>query len=745
MVAAFVAVVLLVAPGGPYTSISEALADAEPGDTILVRGGVHPALVVDKAVTIRGEAGAVIDGGGIGDVVTIDAPSVILEGFELRNSGTVMYEEHAGVTVLQPDVIVRNNTIHDVLFGVFVKQGDNALIEGNHIVGYDLDTHSRGDGLRAWYSNGARFIDNHVEQTRDVILWFSNDAVVEGNVITDGRYGLHFMYDDGMVVRGNEVRDNSVGMFLMYSSNVTVDNNLIADSFGPSGYGIGLKEIANLEVTDNVILRNRIGVSFDTVPHGQDAFASFTGNLVAFNVAGMSFQPSTERVELVTNSFDRNGSQIEIRGGGDLAGNTWSGERGNYWSDYVGYDADGDGIGDLAYEPNSLFESMRDEEPVLALFNYSPAALAVDFAARAVPNLRPSPKVVDEAPLTGGGAPGWFEAGRSARLPLFGVTAILAAFGVVVTRGMSRGFGARSSSARDTVVQAGETDAGTVLQARALTKRYGERAVLNALDLTVKRGEAVALWGGNGAGKTTAIRCVVGVIKHEGDVVVNGARLAERPKDVRRSIGYVPQDQQLPDLPSRDLLAFFGALRGVESAELDSTAQLVGIEDHLDKRPNELSGGLRQRLALALALLGDPPLLLLDEPTANLDAATRESIFALLDEKRSRGTTVVFTTHRADEVIAFADRVITLEDGRAVAEASADTFARDLNDTSTNILIRVADADLTRARAQLAASGLDVTARAGWLTVRDAAPDQPLRILFAEGIDVLESAVGSQR
>ena len=744
MVAAVVAAILLVSASGPYASISEALAEAQPGDTILVRGGVHPALVIDKSVTIRGEAGAVIDGGGIGDVVTIDAPGVVLEGFELRKSGTVMYEEHAGVTVLQPDVVVRNNTIHDVLFGIYVKQGDNALIEGNHVVGYDFDVHSRGDGLRAWYSNGAQFIDNHVEQTRDVILWFSNDAVVEGNVITDGRYGLHFMYDDRMVVRGNEVRDNSVGMFLMYSSNVTVDNNLIADSFGPSGYGIGLKEIANLEVTDNVILRNRIGVSFDTVPHGQDAFASFTGNLVAFNHAGMSFQPSTERVELVTNSFDRNGTQIEIRGGGDLEGNVWNFEQGNYWSDYVGYDADGDGVGDLPYEPQSLFESMRDENPVLALFNYGPAALAVDFAARAVPNLRPSPKVVDGAPLTSNSAPAWFEAGRSAPAPLLGLTAVLAAFGVLVTRGMSRGFEAAPTLERVATTIPVET-AGEVLQTWRLTKRYGERTVLSALDLTVNRGEAVALWGGNGAGKTTAIRCVVGVIKHEGEVVVNGLRLSEHPKDVRRAIGYVPQDQQLPDLPSRDLLAFFGALRDVDEAEFLATAALVGIEDHLDKRPNELSGGLRQRLALALALLGDPPLLLLDEPTANLDAATRESIFALLDEKRSRGTSVVFTTHRADEVIAFADRVITLEDGRSVDEASADVFARGLESTSTNILIRVAEDDLTRARALLAAAGLSVAARAGWLTVRGAAPDEPIRILLTEHVEILESAIGSQR
>jgi ABC-type multidrug transport system ATPase subunit len=105
----------------------------------------------------------------------------------------------------------------------------------------------------------------------------------------------------------------------------------------------------------------------------------------------------------------------------------------------------------------------------------------------------------------------------------------------------------------------------------------------------------------------------------------------------------------------------------------------------------------------------------------------------------------MFTTHRADEVIAFADRVITLEDGRSVDEASADAFARGLQGNTNNILIRVAETDLTRARALLAAAGLSVTARAGWLTVRDAAPDEPLRILFTEHVEILESAVGSQR
>ncbi len=121
-----------------------------------------------------------------------------------------------------------------------MKHGERSRLERSDVEGYDLDPHNRGDGIRAWYSGGVRFVDNRMHNARDVILWFSNDALIEGNEISGGRYGLHFTYDDGMVVRGNEVYDNSVGVFLMYSSNVSVHENLIRDSYGPSGYGLGL-------------------------------------------------------------------------------------------------------------------------------------------------------------------------------------------------------------------------------------------------------------------------------------------------------------------------------------------------------------------------------------------------------------------------------------------------------------------------------------------------------------------------
>jgi ABC-type multidrug transport system ATPase subunit len=366
----------------------------------------------------------------------------------------------------------------------------------------------------------------------------------------------------------------------------------------------------------------------------------------------------------------------------------------------------------------------------------------VDFAARAVPNLAPDPKVVDEAPLVREDPPAWFSPGGAQRGPLLGVGALLLLLGTTITGAAA----VASPIAQRLAARARDEGAAVttepLLAAHGVTKRYGARAVLDDFTLGVERGQAVALWGGNGAGKTTAIRCLLGLVHCEGEVVVDGHSLRRDPKAVRRRMGYVPQDAQLPDLPARDVLRLFAALRGVPQADVQATAELVGIHEHLAKRPAELSGGLRQRLALALALLGTPPLLLLDEPTANLDPATRRSLFELISTMRDRGTTVLFTTHRAEEVVAFADRVVTLDDGRTTADQPVAAFARDLHGEANELLVRVAPDDLDRARGLLEQAGFAVVARAGWLVLTRVAPDRPLRVLWEAGIEVRESATG---
>ena len=733
---------LRVTPDGPYTTIQRALEDAVPGDTIVVDGGVYPNLVIDKSVEVVGVNGARIDGGGSGDVVLITAPDVTLRGFEIRYSGRSLDQENAGVTVTAPRALVEQNVMRDVLFGVYLKDAARSIVRNNDIIGYDLYVARRGDGLRAWYSEGVQFIENRVQRGRDVILWFSDDAVVRGNVISDGRYGLHFMYDDRMVVQDNRVMRNSVGMFLMYSSNVAVLGNELSDNFGPSGYGLGLKEVANLRVADNVMMRNRIGISLDSTPHGVDAYADFTSNLVALNDVGMAFLPSVERARMVGNSFDGNATQVEVRGGGDLEGNVWNEQQGNYWSDYVGYDADGDHVGDVPYEPRSLFESLRDKHPELSFFNHSPAADAVDFAARAIPNLQPGRKIVDEAPLVDAHVPAWFSQEDGSAWPWYAAgaglsMAALALVGVVVAAP------ALGTLRRPRTAPASEL-AVPAVEASGLGKRYGRLPVLADFDLSVAPGEAVALWGPNGAGKTTALRCILGLIAHQGAVRVNGVDTRADPKRARAFMGYVPQDQQLPDLPVRDLVAFFGGLRGVAPADALQVARDLDLDPHMEKRPDELSGGLRQRLALALASLGSPRLLLLDEPTANLDVATRGTITALLEEMHQRGAALLFTTHRLEEVISLADRVVTLDGGRIVAVQSVEAFAA-AADTSSTIMIRVPADAVARAEAVLTAAGFDVSSRADWLSASGCGPHEPLEALWRAEIVVLETVLARQQ
>jgi nitrous oxidase accessory protein len=153
---------------------------------------------------------------------------------------------------------------------------------------------------------------------------------------------------------------------------------------------------------DNLILDNRVGIFLDNSPFTPGSVGLFKSNEVSFNDIGAAFMPSTRGNVFVDNTFRENQEQVSIQGGGVLRGNTWSqAGRGNYWSDYAarGYDADGDGVGDVAYESDRLFENLADTNSALRFFIYSPAVQALEFAAQTFPLAKPVPKLKDEHPL----------------------------------------------------------------------------------------------------------------------------------------------------------------------------------------------------------------------------------------------------------------------------------------------------------------------------------------------------------
>jgi len=692
---------LVVSPDGPYTTIESALDEARDGDVIEVRGGVyHTSLVIKKSVTLEGVGSPVIDGGGAGTVVTLAAPQIILRGFEIRNSGSEPDRDHSGVIIRSDHITVENNRIYDVLFGIFLEKANNAVVRNNDITSkaeYDLGR--KGDSLRLWYSQDVVIEKNRVHQARDVVLWYSANLILRDNVIESGRYGIHLMYCNNAQVSGNRLLNNSVGIYTMYSNGVILRGNDIRGQRGPSGYALGFKDVSNVEVGDNIVADNRAGVFLDGTPFEPQSRANFKNNIFAFNDIGVVMLTAVRGNIFEGNTFWENIEQVSLQGSGAMGKNTW---QKNYWSDYAGFDADGDAIGDVPYRSEHFFENLTDRAPSLRALIYSPASQTIEFAAASFPIFKPQPKFVDESPAMQPAAiPKSVLPATTRTIEMIATGFILLAFGMICgvvarRRGgnlmkqnlnvMLRREAPKHLDSTNTETlrgNAAQGDMTALVRIQNVTKRYGKAAALNDVSLEVQAGESVALWGDNGAGKTTLIKAALGLIDFQGSIFVNGCDAKRNGKDARRSIGYVPQEAIFYDMSVQATMRFYAKLKKIEIRDwrleqfpisnlqspkdrITTLLTQLGLADHAHKPVAALSGGLKQRLALAVALLADPPLLVFDEPTANLDVKARRDYLALLATLRKENKTIIFASHRMEEVEALADRVAIMETGRIV-------------------------------------------------------------------------------
>lgn len=448
---ALIAVILAVFPFSalqPF-DLQAALAGAQTGDTIVVPAGSYAGpLVIDTPLTLIGAPGErpVIDGGGQGSVITINAPDVTIRGFDIRGSGASLDREDSGITSLAARTVVEDNHLEDVLFGIYLQNAPDSVVRGNTIVGKPLEMGVRGDGLRLWYSAGSLVENNRVHDSRDMIVWFSPGSVVRGNTVEGSRYGLHFMVNEDVLIEENILRDNSVGIYLMYGDGYTVRNNLLFNNRGQSGYGLGLKDADNVVVDGNYFVANRIGVYNDHSPLAPGATTRTEDNLFAYNDIALWMLPLVENNTIAGNAFQENGEQVALAGEGVLHNNNWSeAGRGNYWSDYAGYDANGDSVGDVPYVAQSLYEDLLAKNPELRLFQLSPATDAIDLAARAFPLFQPRPKMADEHPLMAPPAlptvPGLTPPSTAANLAVAAGMLLLA--GLVLVLGTRRSWRAR--------------------------------------------------------------------------------------------------------------------------------------------------------------------------------------------------------------------------------------------------------------------------------------------------------------
>jgi nitrous oxidase accessory protein len=385
----------------PVSIIHDRIERAQPGDSLSIAAGVYQGnLEIRKPISLEADGLVVIDGMGKGTVVDVLAEGVTVRGFTIRRSGDSVTGEDAGIRVLAGGAIIEGNTIEDALFGIDLRESPGSVVRGNTISGKDLEAGRRGDGIRLWWSHDTVVHGNVVSNSRDMVFWYSENLRIEQNRVTSSRYGLHFMYSHDTVLRENELEGNSVGIYLMYSNSIRLVGNRMRNNRGPSGYGIGLKDCDDIAIVGNALLANRVGVYIDNSPSAMDSTGLFEGNMIAFNEVGVLATPNTHDNVFTANAFVENEEPAATHGRGELHLNQWARDGvGNYWSQYAGFDLDGDGIGDMDYEPQSLFGQMLASEPNLRLFVHSPAQQAIEFTARALPELRPRPVLIDPAPL----------------------------------------------------------------------------------------------------------------------------------------------------------------------------------------------------------------------------------------------------------------------------------------------------------------------------------------------------------
>jgi nitrous oxidase accessory protein len=390
-----------VEPGGRFPTVASGVAAAARGDTVTVAPGIYNehGIVIDRAIVLRGEPGAVIDAGDAGEIITVTADGVTVGGLTLRNVGTSFMEDRAAVRLAGVrGCVVAGNTLENAFFGIYAEKARNCAIRGNTLRGSATRQATSGNGIHLWYCRDMTVADNRVSGHRDGIYFeFVEQSRVTGNESVDNlRYGLHFMFSHDDVYEQNHFARNGAGVAVMYTQNVIMRRNTFEHNWGNASYGLLLKEIRDSEITHNRFHRNTVGLYTEGSNRVRVERNTFTSNGYAVRVMANSMENVFSDNDFVGNAFDVSTNSRQNF-------NTFDA---NYWSDYRGYDLDRDGVGDVPHHPVRLFSLLVEKQPPGVVLMGSLFVRLIDTAERALPMFTPE-TLVDarprmEAVMTGG-------------------------------------------------------------------------------------------------------------------------------------------------------------------------------------------------------------------------------------------------------------------------------------------------------------------------------------------------------
>lgn len=365
---------------------------AQDGDVVKVQKGVYQEfeIAVDKPITLLAEPGVVIDGQNQGEILTLEADGIIVDGFEIINVGSSYLKDFAAVRAKRiKDFVIQNLTVRKPFFAIFIEKSSHGKVLNNKIYGEAVNEFNAANGIHVWYSKHMEIKGNEIYQMRDgIYLEFTDYSVMDNNLSKDNiRYGLHFMFSQDNTVSNSSYINNGAGIAIMFSKNMDMFNNVFRDNWGGTAYGVLLKEAIDSTIKNNVFERNTTGINIEGSNRIVFENNDFQSNGWAINSRGANYRNKFTKNNFLDNSFD-------LAYNGPMNQNTFNG---NYWSEYSGYDLDRDGVGDVPHRPVKLFSYLVNKSPEAIILLRSVFIDLVDFAEKVSPVFTPG-DLMDETP-----------------------------------------------------------------------------------------------------------------------------------------------------------------------------------------------------------------------------------------------------------------------------------------------------------------------------------------------------------
>ncbi len=381
-------------PSKQFPTIGSAISAANRGDSIHLAAGLFKEnITLDKALTLLGSPDnrSIIDGSGKGTVITVTSPNAHISGVAVRNSGDIIEDSDACIYATKEATNIKlvGNSLSRCAFGIWVNGSHNPLIANNRVTGYQKRLISdRGNGIHIWNIKNGQIKGNHVFGVRDGIYLSNTSASsIEDNIMDSVRFGIHYMYNDNNKITGNVTCNSTVGQAMMFSKRLVISNNAVINN---RDHGMLLRAIFDSKISGNIAYGNNRGFFIN-----DSDFNEMTGNWIENNAVGIAVMAGAENTRVLGNNFVSNPVQVLFTWRFSLH---WSDkERGNYWSDYLGWDYNSDGIGDKIYYASNQMDHLMYRHPKMRLLALSPVIQLLQSLETRFPVLR-SASVIDEKP-----------------------------------------------------------------------------------------------------------------------------------------------------------------------------------------------------------------------------------------------------------------------------------------------------------------------------------------------------------